>query len=901
MIFNKLTEYTGKATTQDVLVKLEGIGNKATNSIRKHIADINGLQRRIKKEDRKKQLEPKFIELQTQNKEAMEAMEAFKAAMKAKKLELRVDPMIVGVAVGTPIKELTDAEAEAELGKFILENPPGEMTAAEKATATALEKLEEELEKKKAEEKKEADDSAVQKPNPTVAPPKPIDTNKAVANILAKKVAGKDKKLEKMFKLYRKYLSTPSLTSGGSLAQIARAANVYIADKQAKKAVVDKKITDSIVNNGFILGVTDAEKALTSGYEHAEYANYKGFESNLLKLITTNPDYATDIKTILARFKADELKYITKIMEKINTNPPALILDDKVKILMSGLDASSKLEKDIIKLFNRTKAVDAAGAVTYPFDDADGKPFDKSEYITHCKFIVLFNKLDIADRATDEVNFKYIFPDLTDGPQKPTFDTLISNESNYLQTKATEYEKDKSPSPVIEAINLIVTTLDVDKDDLVGQLNDYKQIYWAEAEFTTKAFEENTMYDLVDDRLAYKVSFFDLIEGRLKVIQAGEIDSPPEVKSAATVVLKDFSKRISNSPNKGKILSAIKSARNFTKKNRYEVDEGIYKKLEKITNTNGKIQASKDNLIATIKDGNKTKIEEDTNALLKALNDRKVHINTLGIGENKKEIEADPSMSETDKFAKNRQIDEFKKEVQELDVNIAEVTSILSDKGIKDKNKRFTLRNIHDKIVDKFTKQKTIVPGVSPDTTPIPDFDVDDTTYIVKPFKRKVDTDKDYVRIEIEGTSVKVGGERITTTAEWNEARKSILGLKPQQDVKLPSFDGKIVFDVYQNGKITVRMNNGETTTINNEAQLEAFKETDMKVKTLAAASKGYMSKATKGIINKVGSVFSKKTPGVVPSGAPSATVVPAPAPSTTVAPAPAPPAPAPAPPGAGP
>ena len=128
-----------------------------------------------------------------------------------------------------------------------------------------------------------------------------------------------------------------------------------------------------------------------------------------------------------------------------------------------------------------------------------------------------------------------------------------------------------------------------------------------------------------------------------------------------------------------------------------------------------------------------------------------------------------------------------------------------------------------------------------------------------------------------------------------------MLYIKPQQDVKLPSFDGKIVFDVYQNGKITVRMNNGETTTINNEAQLEAFKETDMKVKTLAAASKGYMSKATKGIINKVGSVFSKKTPGVVPSGAPSATVVPAPAPSTTVAPAPAPPAPAPAPPGAGP
>ena len=742
--------------------------------------------------------------------------------------------------------------------------------------------------KEEEEEEKEAaapspNAAPQKKPPPPVAPPNSVETKKAVANILAKKVAGKDKKLEKMFKLYEKYLNTSSLT-GGFIKEIASALASSRKLKQDQKAVVDVKITQSIVNNGFILGVTDAEKALTSGYEHAEYANYKGFESNLLKLITTNPEYKEDIETIQRRFKADELKYRTKIMEKINTNPPALILDDRVKILMSGLGASSKLEKDIIKLFNRTKSVNAGG-VTYPFDSAAGKPFDESEYITYCKFIVLFNKLFIKRDNLNNPIYKYIFPDLTDGPQEPKFDKLIEIESNYLQTKATEYENDKSSSPVIEAINLIVTTLD--KDQLVVQLKDYKQIYWAKAEFTTKVFENDTMYDLVDDRLAYTVSFFDLIEGRLKVIQAGETDSSPEVKSAATVVLKDFSKRISNSPNKGKILSAIKSARNFTikkKKNRYEVDEGIYKKLEKITNQNGKIQAYKDNLIATIKDGNKTKIEEDTNALLKELNDRKVYINTLEIDKRKKEIEGKPSMSETDKFAKNSEITDFKKEVQELDVNIADVTSILSDKGIKDKDKRSTLRNIvGDKIVDKFTKQKTIVPGVSPDTTPIPDFDGDDTTYIVKPFERKVDTDKKYVRIEIEGTSVNVGGERITTTAEWNDARKLILGFKPQQDVKLPSFDGKIVFDVYQNGKITVRMNNGETNTINNEAQLEAFKETDMKVKTLAAASKGYMSKATKGLINKVGSVFSKKTPEVVPSGAPSATVAPAPAPSTVV------------------
>lgn len=636
--------------------------------------------------------------------------------------------------------------------------------------------------------------------SPTATPtagPTAIETKAAVTKVLAIKV--KDKDLRNMLEKYGKYMNTDGVRGGAP-----------------SKAEIKNMIDTSVRDNGFILGIA---KDLTSGYEHFEYATYKGFENKLEEFIKTYPDSTPDIETIRTRFKADELKYRTNILTKFDdlANPNALDLYDKVKILMSGLDASSKLDKDIVKLFNRTKAVDkTTNIVTYPFEHADNKPFNKSEYITHCKFIALFAK----------IKNKYIFPNITDEPQEPKFDKLIEIESGYLQTKADEYEKNNSSSPVQNAIDLIIAPLDLG-NELKVQLTAYKKVVWAEAEFTVKEFENGAMYDLVDDRLSYTVNFFDIIEPRLKGIQSGDTeDNPnnsPDVKSAATVILKDYSNRISNSPNKGNILSSIK---NFTKKNRSDVDEGIYKKLENITNMDAKIQATKTNLITIVKNGNTAEIETGTNELLAALNARKGAI-TLEIDTNKNKLKADPNMAQNDKLTINSEITELEKEIKTLNVNITEVTSILSDKGIKDKNKRSTLRNlVGDKMMDKFTKPKpnTTVPGVSPDTTLTPDFDPTDTWTIVKPFEKKTDTDKNYVRIEIEGPKVKVGDQLITTTAEWNDARKIILGLNSQDDVKLPSFNGKIVFDVYTSGKMTIRMNNGETKTINNQAQLDHSK-----------------------------------------------------------------------------
>ena len=630
-----------------------------------------------------------------------------------------------------------------------------------------------------------------------------IETKAAVTNVLAIKV--KDKDLKNMLEKYGKYMNTTGVRGGAP-----------------SKAEIKDLIDASVRDNGFILGIP---KDNTAGYEQFEYATYKDFESKLDEFTKTYPDSAEDIKTIKTRFKADELKYRNKIKEKfddLENNPNALILDDKVKILMSGLGASKKLEKDIVKLFNRTKVVDRLGIVTYPFEHADNKPFNKPEYITHCKFIVLFAK----------IKNKYIFPTLINEPQEPTFKDLISIESGYLQTKADEWEKNNSSSPVISAIDLIIAPLDV-ANHLKTQLADYKKVVWAEAAFTSTEFDNLAMYSLVDDRLLYTVSHFDAIEPRLKGIQSGDdTDNPnksPDVKAAATIVLKDLSKRVSNSPNKGSILSSIK---NFTKKNRSDVDEGIYKKLENVTNQNTEIQLAKTNLITVVKNGDTPQIEIDTKKLLEALNSRKDAI-TLVIKTNENKLKG--NIAETEKLGIKDENRKLEKEVQELNVNITEVTSILSD---KDKNKRSTFRNILG--LDKLTlpKPKTTVPELSPDTTPRPDFVDSDPWVLVDPYERKDDREKKYVRIEIEGEKVTINGELITTTGEWNDVRRSLLGLKPQEAVKLQSFNGKIVFDVYTNGKMTIRMNNGATKTINNQVELDAFKEKDMKAKPMAVVSK---------------------------------------------------------------
>jgi hypothetical protein len=172
--------------------------------------------------------------------------------------------------------------------------------------------------------------------------------------------------------------------------------------------------------------------------------------------------------------------------------------------------------------------------------------------------------------------------------------------------------------------------------------------------------------------------------------------------------------------------------------------------------------------------------------------------------------------------------------------------------------------------------------GVSPDAPPTPVFDTE-STYIVKPYTLKTNTEKKYVRIEIEGPNVRVDDSRIKTTAEWNEKRRNRLGLKPQENVNFPSFDGKIVFDVYENGKMRIRMNDGETKTINNGDELDAFKENDMKAKPPVATSNGYISTAvtaTKTLIGNVGSKFKGfMVPGAAaPSAAPSDASLAAPA-----------------------
>ena len=84
----------------------------------------------------------------------------------------------------------------------------------------------------------------------------------------------------------------------------------------------------------------------------------------------------------------------------------------------------------------------------------------------------------------------------------------------------------------------------------------------------------------------------------------------------------------------------------------------------------------------------------------------------------------------------------------------------------------------------------------------------------------------DFVSIVVEHDEITINGKLLTDNKleQWNTARQNILGMEEQSGISLPTFDGKIEFNVYPNGKLTIQINDGRVVYINNKTELEAFR-----------------------------------------------------------------------------
>ena len=106
---------------------------------------------------------------------------------------------------------------------------------------------------------------------------------------------------------------------------------------------------------------------------------------------------------------------------------------------------------------------------------------------------------------------------------------------------------------------------------------------------------------------------------------------------------------------------------------------------------------------------------------------------------------------------------------------------------------------------------------------------------VINAFEIKDGRIEEFVPIVIEGDEIYIDNIRIDGSEEakrqvWNEARKNILGLKPQKGNALPSFDaGKLTFKVYKRGKVSIQLNDGPVVYINNKDELEKFKNDSRK------------------------------------------------------------------------
>jgi hypothetical protein len=381
---------------------------------------------------------------------------------------------------------------------------------------------------------------------------------------------------------------------------------------------------------------------------------------------------------------------------------------------------------------------------------------------------------------------------------------------------------------IIRSPLIALTKLGSTVTERVGQAGvEYKNKLLA----AIKALEDNTECTLTteikEQLTAYKTLCnedtplsTDLIQSDYIGFEAGlreRILKCPGIKEEARLVLADYENRAS------KMLTyAQRATGTFTRKNS-DGDSKISGYLDKVeafseTDPTGESPLKKhiEELRGAILKHDNAIIEKNVDIILVWLANEKTD------EENKIKVEQEKlkeTKSVADKAVINANIKKsFERINNEIRLHERNINSIM---GISQIKRSTTLKNrrVSEKI----------------DNTPKPQFNNSIKIGDVLPeFDIKLTENgvaKEFVPIVIEGDEISIDGKRLDGDDDerrvaWNNARSTILGLQEQNGNALPRFDdGKITFNVYKNGKVTIQLNDGPIVYINNKEELEKFKK----------------------------------------------------------------------------
>ena len=459
----------------------------------------------------------------------------------------------------------------------------------------------------------------------------------------------------------------------------------------------------------------------------------------------------------------------------------------------------------------------------------------------------IFNKLKNLTQKKRPLGSSQTTPSLEDhvvlaNALSPASDTTVQ------APKGSELAGRSAENDLLEAIDKIIEDESClnskgESDNFKTQLTAYKDSHNAKTEFNV-----NVMRTYVGFEAGL----------RQRILEC------PDIKMAAQMVLIDYEKRAS-----GLLSTKDKFFNRFTRKN-----SGDDMKISDILDAVGKVirnsfgntpneNIEKGTLLGKLsnlrtallqdKTDEKVKkaIEENVDLILDWLKSTRQYAEgQMKVGQQKLKTVSSPA----DKVVINDDVKKLTDRIALLKKNENDVSSI---KGLKTANNRtFRQRLFGDK--DKDKDKEVIKPKDSGEKL---GFNNNSNDVVIDAFKINDNITEEFVSIAIEGDQISIDGKQLDGNDDerrkaWNNARSTILDLPEQNGNTLPSFDaGKITFNVYPNGKVTIQLNDGPVVYINNRDELEKFKNDSRK----PTQKPSVLSRISKPFKNMFGSNKSSK------------------------------------------